>query len=249
MLSNMATPGHRIAACLLALLALATAGDRATAQERPRLFLDPPAQTVGLADGPFEVRLMVDDVATDEGLGGYTLAVAYDPAVVRGVAIEDSGYVSSTDNPVLCPATGIDNDAGRLAHFCFTIPVFFQPGPRTSEPRVLARVTFEPVGEGTTTLDIGESSIADPEGNQLPAARAHGEVTVGGGPGGPGTAPGEATSDATAPTSGLPASGTRDGGSDRTGLFLALLIAGIGGVALAGTFLAVRMRRRGTRDG
>ena len=149
-----------------------------SAQEGASLSVDPASQTVGLEDGAFEVRILVDDVTTDQGLGGYTLVMDYDPNVLRALTITDSGFVASTGNAVVCPASAIDNDAGRLAQFCFTIPIFSQPGPQTSDPQVLARVTFEPVGEGATTLDISGTTLTDPRGSTTVAPAANGEVTV-----------------------------------------------------------------------
>ena len=150
---------------LLVALLLLTAGGHISAQEGPSISVDPVTQNVGSEDGAFEVRILVDDVTTDQGLGGYTLVMDYDPNVLHALTITDSGFVASTGNAVVCPASAIDNDAGRLAHFCFTIPIFSQPGPQTSDPQVLARVTFEPVGEGATSLDISGSTLADPQGN------------------------------------------------------------------------------------
>ena len=236
-------------------LALLASGGQAAAQATPSVFVDPAEQIVALTGGNFEVRLMVDGVTNEEGLGGYTLAMAYDPSVVHGVSITDSGFVESTENPVTCPASAIDNDKGQLAHFCFTIPIIPLPGPLASEPQVLATVTFEPVGEGTTVLDISESSINDPQGNALAAATANGHVTVGetaAGPGSSETAQGpssetspeaDAAADATAPD-GLPKAGTADEGSDRTVLFVVSLLIGLAGLASVGLLLVLRARKR-----
>ena len=165
---------------ILFTLALFMAGDRAGAVETSVLFVNPPSQTSDLAGGPFEVSLMIDDVSNEQGIGGYTFIMAYDPTVVHGLPIEDSGYLASTGNGVICPSSGIDNDTGRLALYCFTLAILIEPlpGPQTSEPQELARVTFEPVGAGTTALDISETTITDPQGNTLAASRTNGEVTI-----------------------------------------------------------------------
>ena len=54
---------------LIALL-LFTARGSAAAQTGPSLFIDPTAQTAPLDGDTFEVRIMVDDVTTEQGLGG-----------------------------------------------------------------------------------------------------------------------------------------------------------------------------------
>ena len=148
------------------------------AQGTARIFIDPPAQTVGVESGPFEVRVMVDDVTTPQGLGGYTLVVSYDPTVLRGRVVSDSGLIGSTGNTAFCPATGVDNEIGRAAHLCFTIPLVPEPGPIVTEPQELARVTFEPVAVGTTTLDLTSTSLVDPQGEPIPSTTTNGQVTV-----------------------------------------------------------------------
>ena len=151
---------------------------RVVAGELPSLLVDPANLTVNLNDGSFEVRLMVDGVKNENGIGGYTFVMAYDPAVLHGLAVVDSGYLASTDNIVICSDSGIDNDTGLLALFCFTLALFDDPlpGPRPSDPKLLTTVTFEPVGKGTATLLIGETTITDPQGNALAASTTAGEV-------------------------------------------------------------------------
>src|SRR3990172_9725151 len=165
---------------LLALLLLLplVAGGRADAQEEASLWVDPPSQNVGLGDGPFEVRVMVDNVTTADGLGGYPLVMNFDPTILKGRTITDTGFVASTGNGVLCPASAIDNDKGVLAHLCFTLPILPGPGPQASDPQALVRISFEPLAAGTTTLDISETTIIDPAGNTLAATTRNGEVTV-----------------------------------------------------------------------
>lgn len=212
---------------LLALL-LSTAGSPVAAQEGASISVDPPALSVGPADGPFEVLIMVDDVTAEAGLGSYVLAMSYDPAIISGVSIADTGFVGSTDNAVTCPQTVIDNDDGKLAQLCLTIPILPQPGPLTTEPQALARITFEPVGEGTTVLDISETSIIDTDGNTLPATNNNGEVTVG--TGGPASAPEQDKGS--------------DGGSN-AGLYIGLGVGGAVGVAFLAGGLVLWRRRQG----
>lgn len=229
----------RYLALLSVLTALSIHG-MAGAQEGPTLFVQPATQTVAVGE-TFEVDLMVANVTTPDGLGGYTLAVAYDPDVIHGLAITDSGFVRSGGGQVICPSSGIDNDAGNLAHLCFTIPLIPEPGPTASEPQALVRITFEAVGEGRSDLDIGESSITDPRGNLLAASRTNGEVVVQaiGGDLEPPTVDPDSV-----PTLGLPDSGGASEGSDRTALVLTFTFAGIGGVVLLVALLYFRVRRR-----
>ena len=233
----------------LAVLLLLVGG-RALAQEGASLSIDPASQTVGLENGAFEVRVLVDDVVTPEGLGGYTLVMSYNPDVVHAVSVSDSGFVASTENAVVCPASGIDNDAGQLALLCFTIPIFSQPGPQTSEPRVLATIRFTPIAEGTSILDISGTTITDPQGNGLLATTSNGEVTVEQGSVDVSPAPNETlpTPDVGAGDLAPPASG---GGVERRSAHvaasIALGVAGFGMIVLVIATLAVyRGRVRGS---
>lgn len=168
----------RLAIALL-LSSLAFAGrDRAHGQSAPVLSVDPPAQTVALGDGAFEVRLLIDDVTNAQGLGGYTLLMTYDPLVLRAQSVDDSGFIASTGNASFCPSSVVDNDSGDVALFCLTIPIFAEPGPQAAEPQVLTRIVFEPLADGVTVLDISGSNATDPQGNDLGSMTINGQVTV-----------------------------------------------------------------------
>lgn len=162
------------------LFALTWAGD-VRGQQGPTLSVDPATLTLPPDSGPFEVRVLVDEITALQGLGGYTLVMSYDTKVLQAQSITDSGYAASTGNPVICPASEIDEERGSLGQLCLTVPVLGPPapGPQTSEPQVLATVTFTVVGEGTTTLDLSQSSLIDPQGTNLNATTTNGQVTVG----------------------------------------------------------------------
>jgi hypothetical protein len=177
---------------LLAAAVVVVGTDHAGAQSAASLSVDPAEQAVTPDTASFEVRLLVDDVTAPRGLGGYTLVMEYDPSVVQGVVITDSGYLESTLSTVLCPSSATDNDAGRLAHFCFTVPIFGEEGLKPTEPQVLAHITLKPAGEGTTELDIRETELLDPEGNAIEATTTNGEVSVTSGPMSVETSPAEA---------------------------------------------------------
>jgi hypothetical protein len=170
------------ALCFLATLALAFE-EGVAAQSAPTFSIEPASTAVSTDAPAFQVRLLIDDVTNVQGLGGYTLLMDYNPAAVRALTVEDSGYVGSTGNASLCPSSAIEHETGRLGLFCFTIPVFSGPGPRTDEPQVLAVISFEAVAPGSTVLDISDSTAIDPQGNGLGATTANGSVTVEGRPG------------------------------------------------------------------
>ncbi len=241
-------------AALLGALAVA-GGERALGQTAPVLSIDPPAQTVAVEGGAFEVRFLVDNVTNTQGLGGYTLLLGYDPSIVHALSVTDSGYVANTGNASLCPSSAIDNESGDLGLFCFTIPLLAEPGPQTSEPRVLTRVVFEAVATGTTVLDVSGSSAIDPQGNDLGATGVGGRVTVSttgvapeanDGPGGAPNStvanrqPAQGTGDSSLPTLGA-GPGPQPAGTR------ALIAAGLAasGFALASTGLLIERRRRG----
>jgi hypothetical protein len=177
--------------------------------------------TVAPGSGPFEVTVTVDDVTNEQGLGGYTLVMEYDPSVVEARAINDTGYIGITENAAFCPSSAIENDEGRLAHFCFTVPLLQNPGPRPEEPQAMVRVTLEPVGEGQTTLDIRETTIIDPDGNTIESTTRNARVVVGE-PGAP------------SPTPLVEEDG--DGGGTNAGLIAGIAVGVAAVVAGVGTF-------------
>ncbi|MCH7511997.1 MAG: hypothetical protein IIB19_06505 [Chloroflexi bacterium] len=215
---------------LLALALLLAVAGAAEAQEEPSLLVDPASQTIEPEAGAFEVRILVDDITADLGLSGYTLVVRYDPGVVHALAVDDSGFLASAGSPTTCPESGIDNDAGRLEFFCFTSQISSGPGAQTSEPQLLASITFEPRGEGLTLLDISQSSLIDDQGNDLAISIVNGEVTVGF------RSPAQDTPGAQEPASD-------EGGG--MGLLIGLGIAGLAIVAVLGAAAALRSRRAG----
>ena len=215
---------------LLALALLLAVAGAAEAQEETSLLVDPASQTIEPQDGAFEVRILVDDLAADLDLSGYTLVVQYDPGVVHALAVDDSGFLASAGSPTTCPESGIDNDAGRLEFFCFTSQISSGPGAQASEPQLLASITFEPRGEGLTLLDISQSSLIDAQASDLAISIVNGEVTVGF------RSPAQDTPGAQEPASD-------EGGG--MGLLIGLGIAGLAIVAVLGAAVALRSRRAG----
>ena len=223
---------------LLLMILLTPPLGQAQAQQTARLSVDPPTQTVAPSQGTFQVRIMVDDVINEQGLGGYTLVMEYDPSVLEARSIADSGFIESTDNAVLCPTSGIDKDEGRLAHFCLTLPILAQPGPQTSDPQLLVTVTFEPLGEGTTSLDISETSLVDAQGDDLEATTTDGRVTVGSAP--PASPTGELPPVATAEV-GSEEQSESDGGTN-IGVYIGLGVTAVLVVTLLGGLVLWRRR-------
>lgn len=150
----------------------------ATAQTTATLSVDPPAQSVQPGAEEFVVRVMVDDVTGPDGLGGYALVMTYDNNVVEALTVEDSGFLETVENPVLCPSSAIDNNDGRLALFCLSVPVIPEPGPTTDEAVELAQVRFQPVSPGETVIDISETSILDPDGSDIESTATNGSVVI-----------------------------------------------------------------------
>ena len=228
---------RRSLALLLLAFATISPAPPAAAQEGATLTVDPVSQTLGPDAGPFEVNVLVDDVTAAIGLGGYALVMSYNPDVLRALSIADSGFLEIAENPVICPSSAMENDAGRLEHLCLTAPIFEEPGVRTDEPTVLVRITFEPAGEGTSPLDISGTSLIDPSGTDLPVATTNGQVIIGSGV-------------ATAPTAPPPdvvlsaeaVTGIDEGGGN-TGLYVGLGVAVALAVAVVAVVVSVRVGR------
>lgn len=211
----------------------------AAAQEQASLSIDPPTLSIEPGSGPLEVRVLVSGVTQEPGLGGYALALTFDPAVLRAVSVVDSGLLEETGNPVTCPASATDNDAGQLALFCLAAPIFGENGVLAGEAELLATITFEPVAEGVTSLDLTDSSLVDPGGGHLPTVTENGQVTVG--------EPAGAEPADAAPAAPREATAGRDGGG-RTALYVGLGAGlGLGAVTLIAATALLRRRARSVR--
>jgi len=132
----------------------------------------PEGTAVCTNDEPFAVDVRAEDVSN---LGGLEFAFTFDPAVVQVqgvVMIED--LLGSTGRTLLPLGPLIHNDTGSVSFGVAT----WGPQPALSGSGPVARITFVPVGIGTTALAFGTVQLTDPAANLLPASSEDGSIEV-----------------------------------------------------------------------
>ena len=119
-----------LAAPMIALLMLVSSPSPAFAAT-PELAFSPAAATVAVGSD-VNVDITVGGVDAEPGLGGYDIALSFDPAVVHLTSLVDAGLVTQGQNIVICNPASIDNAAGTATASCGTLPIFGLewPSPR-----------------------------------------------------------------------------------------------------------------------
>ena len=132
--------------------------------------VSPPTQEVTTTDPSFSVDIAVDNV---DNLGAYEFALAFDPSIVSFVSSVNGTFLESTGRSGPClPPSFTD---GRVRFGCVTLGS--EPdGPSGSG--VLATLTFKPLAQGISALDLTDVILTDIEGTPLAQATLDGEVTV-----------------------------------------------------------------------
>jgi len=169
------------------------------------LLVDADTSTTGIQNsvvvspggGSFTVQVWVQNVTTTNchplypsqpcGLGGYTLEMHFDPAVLSYQSFADGPFLRSTNPPrpySFCPlpVTNKHDPAHGVIAITCTTQGWDYLGPTGSGH--LATVTFTPVAIGFTTLVVDQSQLSDIAGNPIchpnytPCNTQNGTVTV-----------------------------------------------------------------------
>src|SRR5437868_1784629 len=175
-LSNMSRRLFVLAAPTVVVLMLVGSPSRAVAAT-PQLAFSPPSATIAVGS-EVNVDISVADVDAQPGLGGYDIALSFDPAVVHLTSLVDSGLVTQGQNIVICNPASIDNAAGTATASCGTLPLFGTPGAAAGAPAPLLHAVFSGQSPGTTALRLDGSVLEDPVGGSLAVNVAPGSITV-----------------------------------------------------------------------
>ncbi len=149
----------------------------AGAQHAAQLAFSPPTATVPIGTS-LPVDITVASIPADPGLGGYALALTFNPAVVRLDSLTDSGFVTSGQNIVICTPATIDNTAGKATASCTAIPLFGQPGVSTTAPVALMHGAFTALAPGTSALSLAGTTLQAPSGADLAVSLSDGAIQV-----------------------------------------------------------------------
>ena len=160
---------------MLAVAGLAV--PRATAAGTAQIAFAP-ASASGASGAAVNVDITVASVDPAPGLGGYSVTVTFNPAVVHITSLQDSGWITSGQNVVICSTGTLDNAAGKATAGCTPIPLFGAPGVSTSAPHALLHASFTGVAPGTSTLSLAGSTLSAPDGTAIAATTADGSIRV-----------------------------------------------------------------------
>ena len=207
-----------------------------------------PESTSTTVGSTVAVDVNVANINPDPGLAAYDLILTFDPAVVRLDSLSDSGFVTGSENLVICVTGRIDNTGGSVNANCTAIPLFGAPGVSTMDAVALLHASFTTLAAGTSTLTLS-GSLSGPDGAPIAATIGSGSIEITAAVSAPtaaALAPTAAVAtQATAETVAFPVAGTRlpDEASAWPvwGLMLAAASLSLLG---AGLFLAIRGRHR-----
>jgi len=126
---------------------------RVSALEYPAIYVEP--QLIQGSDyivgTLFTVAIKTDYNGPD--VTAYQLTLSYDPNILRGVEVTNGDLITTDKYPDAKFLAGpFDKVAGKLS---LTVAFFDTEGEVTFGPGTLAKVTFKPVGIGTSKLEIG----------------------------------------------------------------------------------------------
>jgi hypothetical protein len=175
----------RIVAVTTALVIGALAGSSRPAPagaSGAQLAFNPLASNVGVG-GTVNVDVTVASV-TD--LGGYDLALQFNPALVHLVSLTDAGFVTTppSGNLVTCVAATINNSTGTATKTCLTLfsATLGPPVPGTGVSAVgataLIHAQFTGVGVGVASLTLSGTTLQGPTGTNIPVTLGTGSITV-----------------------------------------------------------------------
>jgi hypothetical protein len=133
------------------------------------LVVDPASQEVVVGDY-FTVDVRVDNV---NNLGAYEFTLQFNSDLISYVTVTDGDFLGSTGRVVFCPDP--ITDVGTVRFGCVSSD---SGTPGASGSGQLAQVLFQAVAPGTSDLNLPLVALADPFGENIPAAAAGGSVSV-----------------------------------------------------------------------
>ena len=134
--------------------------------------------------GNLQVTIRVEGV---QNLGAYEWGIAFDPAVLEYVSVENRPFLGSTGRSVYCPAPILD--VGSVRFGCATAGAT-PYGPLGSD--VLSTLTLSPVAPGQTTLSFALAGLSNELGDSIDVTAVGGCIVI--------TAPGTTSPGCPTPT-------------------------------------------------
>jgi hypothetical protein len=169
MTTTSSIPGFVRLVVLLSVVAVFVAAHTAESQGTV-VRLEVPSESLKVDGEAFSVDVIVNDVAN---LGSFQLALTYDPGVIEFQDVKEGPFLGSSGRRVECLPP--DTTAGSVGFLCVTLGAT-PDGPSGSG--VLATLTFQPVGAGTSPLHFSILVLTDPPASRLPADTEDASVRV-----------------------------------------------------------------------
>lgn len=171
-----------IAAAAALVVGMLAGSSRPAGAVGAQLAFNPPASNV-VVGGNVNLDLTVASV-TD--LGGYDLALQFNPALVHLVSLSDSGFVANppSGNLVTCVPATIDNTAGTATKTCTTLlsaalgPPVPGTGVSTVAATALMHAQFTGVAAGGASLTLTGTTLQGPTGTNISVTLGTGGITV-----------------------------------------------------------------------
>jgi hypothetical protein len=183
-----------LTAAILALLTLVAAPGAGAQNARVRLEV--PSGPIGADAAPFTVQVLVEDVTN---LGAFQFDLLYEPSVVGLTNVDMGPFLGSSGRRVQCLDPKM---APGSVHFVCVSLGATPAGPDGSG--VIATLTFDPAADGSSFLRFGDTVLAGPDGQPIPATTEDGSITIGSTPP-TGTPPTIGTPTAATPSAPTPA--------------------------------------------
>lgn len=164
---------------LLAFIVAAafTASYRNTHAADPTIISVSPASATATVGDDVALDITVSNVAEQPGIGGYVIALTWDPTVLSLTSITDAGWVTGGQIIVVCTTPTIDNVAGTAEADCTPV-VGFGNGVSTAGSHVLAHATFHAKASGQTSIELAGSSLLNPSNVAIVSTIANGSATI-----------------------------------------------------------------------
>jgi Cohesin domain len=144
----------------IAIVLASMVGGAAAQTDQARISVDAPTEQIKKGDPDFQVNILAANVTN---LAAFQFSLAYDPSVIKYVGVEGGSFLGSTGRETQCLDPKVDTGNPEVLRYnCVTLgpPVSVQgakAGPNGSG--VLATITFSPIGNGSTGLDLQEGRM------------------------------------------------------------------------------------------
>lgn len=156
-----------LAALVAAVLCLPEVG---AAPSDPVLSIEPATVEVHPSES-FSVRVMIENA---EDLGGFQMALAYDPSVVEVDKVTVGDFLTSSGRTRIPLPTEVNNEEGVAAFAAAT----FGDSPGADGSGVLATIACNARGAGSSALTLQDVSAMDTSAGVIEVRVQEGQVTV-----------------------------------------------------------------------